>query len=295
MRCTDPLPAALAAQMSTFGGPFTQLRYLQEAAVKGVTISPVLAGHTLGGAVWRVTKGPEVWGCWARAAAGAHRTTRMRPTPASRQVIVYASGLCLRSERLLAKCALGAGGGAGLRQPSALILDVADAAGRTAPVASAPAPAPSSGSAAAAAVAASGPGRGGRSGAEGADAGAPTAFDGVDAQLQVCWWDGRCAGGREGAPSCRCDGGGGKGLLALTAPASAHSSHPCRPPLCPQSAGPQAAISSAAAAGGSVLMPADTTGRALELLLRLSSWWVPATHGDLFFLCQLGPKVLEYC
>lgn len=48
--------------MDSFGGPFSQLRFLQEALVKGVTVSPVLAGHTLGGAAWRITKGAEVRG-----------------------------------------------------------------------------------------------------------------------------------------------------------------------------------------------------------------------------------------
>lgn len=43
-------------------------------------------------------------------------------------------------------------------------------------------------------------------------------------------------------------------------------------------------------------MPTDTAGRALELVLRLSGFWggSPAL-GELFFLCQLAPKVLEFC
>jgi cleavage and polyadenylation specificity factor subunit 2 len=83
-----------AFQWSQYGGHFNQLRFLEEKAIKGVTLSPLLASHSLGGSAWRISKGAEV--------------------------IVYVTGLNHRSERHLSKAHIEAV----VRQPSALILDV---------------------------------------------------------------------------------------------------------------------------------------------------------------------------
>lgn len=50
-----------AFDLTSFGGPSVQLRYLEEAGVKGgqVTVSASNSGHMLGGSVWRITKATE--------------------------------------------------------------------------------------------------------------------------------------------------------------------------------------------------------------------------------------------
>lgn len=82
------------------GGRYDLLRYSEERTLKGVTLTPLPAGRSLGGALWRITKGPES--------------------------ILYAVGFNHRTERHLGK-AHGLSLAALSRRPTVMITDATHA------------------------------------------------------------------------------------------------------------------------------------------------------------------------
>ena len=254
------------------GGLYETLRFFEERVVGGVACVASPAGHSLGGAVWRLSKGPEV--------------------------LVYAVGVNHRGERHLSKCGLAlmgvslgeagnsASGGDGgpsaaaaavvptmQRRPTALITDAAGA-GR-----------------ALFAVQAGGGGTATPLNASGGDVSAvPAPPSGVKATLVGATTAGTTADTKTGPTAA----------AALGAP-----------PLTAADRRLLEAIASTLVDGGSVLLPSDTAGRVLELILRLDAGWgssvtvaggrsphagyvMPLAMFPLVLLNRLAPNTLEF-